>query len=357
MIAIADERVSARVVGLDTLRFAAAGWVALSHGARAPIDRIAEEIGAGRWLGALNNGLFNGVAAVMVFFVVSGLVIHLPQAGGRTLNPFGHWARRLTRILPPVLVASAVVTALGPTQAEAFRGILWSIWCEIAYYAIYPALLIAFRRWSTGAVFLAATALSLAAIAATWPTSYHSQLALAPLILIGLPSWILGCILAERIQRGTIAPGGSLWAWRAGALALSALMKLPVTHGPLLIGYPAGHWLFAIFAAAWIEREIAGFRKRPPAPALEAAGAMSYSLYLVHMPVIVAFEAVKAANFAPLPAPAGEIARWAALVACIAAATYAFYLCVEAPSHRLARTLGRRVEAATARRGGLGARL
>ena len=334
------------VAGLDALRFAAAAWVALSHGARLPIDRLAEGSGLGRLLGALNNGLFNGVAAVMVFFVISGLVIHLPQAaprpGSAPFSPLNHWVRRLTRILPPVIVATLIVRAMGEEQAGAFRGILWSIWCEIAYYAIYPALLVAFRRFSTRDVFLAATALSVATIVATWPTTYHSQLDILPLALIGLPSWILGCLLAERVCAPAPLPSDHIWLWRLAALGLSAAMKVPVTHGPLPIGYPAGHWLFAIFAYFWLMREIGYFRLRPPPALMESLGAMSYSLYLIHMPVIAAMAAIPAAALSPSPA-AAEWLRWAIQLGAIVGAMQLFYLAVEEPSHRLARRLARLV--------------
>lgn len=330
------------VPGLDTLRFAAAAWVALSHGARLPIEQIAGQSQIGRVLGALNNGMFNGVAAVMLFFVISGLVIHLPQAEGRPFSAARHWTRRLVRILPPMLVATALVRLMGEDHAAAFRGILWSVWCEIAYYAIYPALLIAFRRFSVRTVFFVATVFSLLAIVATWPVSYHSQLDILPLTIIGLPSWILGCWLAERIREPKPLPDGHIWLWRLAALALSALMKMPVTHGPLLIGFPASHWLYAIFAMVWIEHEIGWFRRHPPPAALEALGAMSYSLYLIHMPVIASFAAMPLSALSPSPF-AAEWLRWAFQLCAIAGAMQLFYYCVEAPSHRLARRLSRLV--------------
>jgi peptidoglycan/LPS O-acetylase OafA/YrhL len=352
MLAPAPQPVSQHVQGLDALRFAAAAWVALSHGARLPLDQMIAAAAAERgdapsalhgWAQAfasLNNGLFNGVAAVMVFFVISGFVIHLPQTGGARLDPINHWVRRLARILPPLIVATALVSLLDQEQVSAFRGVLWSVWCEIAYYVMYPALLPAFRRFGVAFCFAVATAASCAAILWTWPASYHSQLSWASAAVIGAPSWILGCLLAERVASSRGAEVVSIWPWRFAALALSAIMKAPVTHGPWLIGYPASHWLFAIFAFFWIEREIARFRARPPLAGLEALGAASYSLYLVHMPVIVAFRAMGADRFSQ-SLVLGEALRWGATLIGVAVATYAFYRLVEAPTHRLARALGR----------------
>lgn len=346
---MSDTKIAAasRIDGLDTLRLVAAAWVALSHGARLPLAEITDELGRGRWLGALNNGLFNGVAAVMMFFVVSGFVIHRPQAGGRALDPVDHYVRRLTRIVPPVIVTQAVCLALGPEFVARFEGILWSVYCEIAYYALYPLLLPLFRRFSIRRIFMATTLLSLVLIAWTWPVSYHSELDIPRLVLIGLPSWILGCLLAERDVAGRLTRFGDIRVWRIAAVVLSAAMKVPVTHGPIHVGYPAGHWLFAIFAFFWIGREIVHFRASPPPAWTERLGGASYSLYLAHTAVIMVFaEAV--IDGAPLGGLIGGgvaawLVAWAAQLAGIMALTAAFHLLVEAPFHRLARRLARRM--------------
>ena len=59
------------VAGLDTIRFLAALCVVLGHGASFPLAAyIPEKVGMWRVLMGLNSSLFNGVAAVLVFFVV-----------------------------------------------------------------------------------------------------------------------------------------------------------------------------------------------------------------------------------------------------------------------------------------------
>ena len=346
--AVADRPPAVR--GLDTLRLVAAAWVALAHGARAPLAEIAAIHPGWSLPAALNNALFNGVAAVMMFFVVSGFVIHLPQARGRSLDVAEHYARRLVRIVPPVLAAQCVVWLAGDAVAGQFRNILWSIWCEVAYYIAYPVLLPLFRRIGTRTVFAATTAVALALIAATWPTPYYSELPLVPLVLIGLPSWILGCLLAERLVADEIRPAGDIWAWRFGAVVLSALMKIPVTHGPIHLGFPSDHWIFAIYCYLWIGNEIARFAKVPPPEILEAGGRASYSLYLVHFCVIIPFGVWIASIVAAGGSGAATIGSvallWVAELAAIAAATAVFHIVVERPSHRLARHLGRLLHAA-----------
>lgn len=108
-------------------------------------------------------------------------------------------------------------------------------------------------------------------------------------------------------------------------------LKVPVTHGALIIGYPASHWIFALFAFFWLQKEIAWFRDHPPVRIFENAGRWSYSIYLIHGFVLVAFARIAS----PYP-----LALWAAQLAAVLACSYGFYLCVEAPSHLAARHMG-----------------
>jgi peptidoglycan/LPS O-acetylase OafA/YrhL len=333
------------VAGIATLRLVAAAWVTLSHGARPPLAETAVAHPALGALAALNNGLFNGVAAVMMFFVISGFVIHLPQAGGRALDPLEHFARRLVRIAPPALFAYFVYVIVGSDCTMRFEGILWSIWCEIAYYLLYPSLLPMMRRFGTDRLIAVTTGLSLAMIVATWPTLYHSELSLVPLVAIGLPSWLLGCRLAEIHVEGRLPSFGNPWVWRGAAVVLSAAMKVPVTHGPVLVGYPAGHWLFAIFCFFWLGREIEAFKAAPPRALFERLGEGSYSLYLVHIPIILTTAAVATAVAPPEAGGIGAIGLrflvWGLCCGALVVGTWGFYRLIELPFHHMARRLGR----------------
>lgn len=333
------------VAGLATLRLVAAAWVTLSHGARPPLAETAVAHPGLGLFAAVNNGLFNGVAAVMMFFVISGFVIHLPQASGRALEPLEHFARRLVRIAPPALIAYFVYVLVGSDCMTRFEGILWSIWCEIAYYLLYPSLLPLMRRFGTERMIAMTTGLSLAMIVLTWPTLYHSELALVPLVAIGLPSWLLGCRLAEIHVEGRLPSFGSPWIWRGVAVVLSAAMKIPVTHGPLPIGYPAGHWLFAIFCFFWLGREIEAFKAAPPPKLFERLGEGSYSLYLVHIPVILTMTAFAAGLVPPEAGGIGAVGLrfliWGLGCGALFVGTWGFYRLVELPFHHMARLLGR----------------
>lgn len=332
------------VIGLGTLRLVAAAWVALAHGARPPLAEVAVLHPALAPLAALNNALFNGVAAVMLFFVVSGFVIHLPQTSGRDLSVLEHLARRLLRIVPPVLVVHTVAVVAGGEILARFRDILWSVDCEIAYYLAYPLLLAAFRRFGTLRVLLVAFAVSFVVIGFHASTPYYSELPLLPLVVVGLPCWILGCLLAEEHAAGRLSPLGDLRLWRLGAVGLSAVLKVPVTHGPLLVGFPASHWLFAVYAYFWIAQEILGFRRVAPPRLGEIGGEASYSLYLVHFPLILSLQPLLRSALGTRGSMAGDLATamvwWVFEVAALVAVTGAYHLAIERPFHRVARRLG-----------------
>lgn len=334
------------VPGLDTLRFVAAAWVALFHGARLPLDRLlGHDSTVDTLLISLNNGLFNGVAAVMIFFVISGFVVHRPNVG-RSRIPIGSYlARRLLRIVPPAGVIIVIATALGSAYRDALDGVLWSLYCEIAYYILYPVFLGLFDRGRGWVLHWVLMAVALGLIALTWPAAYFWQLPIPIMAAIGLPSWILGCLLAEAHERGHVirAPGATIWLWRLGAVALACALKVPVTHGSITIGYPASHWLMALYAYFWLDRELDRFCRKPPPAWCEMAGRASYSLYLVHVLVLTAFglDHVASAPFAAYLGPhAAWMAVWAVQLVVLAASVTVFYLTVELTSHRLARWVG-----------------
>ena len=130
--------------------------------------------------------------------------------------------------------------------------------------------------------------------------------------------------------------------WRLGALLLSVLIKIPVTHGSLLIGYPASHWLFAIYCYYWIAAELAGYTPSQVGKWMNKAGKYSFSLYLVHVPVMLFLRthADWAANLQGRARLWGFAVQWLLMLAVLAAVTYGFYRLIERPFHGLARRFG-----------------
>jgi peptidoglycan/LPS O-acetylase OafA/YrhL len=330
-----------RIAGLDSLRFLCAIWVVLHHGARPDVPS---------WLGLspifedLNAIAYDGVAAVIVFFVISGLCVHLPYARSERCEIVPFYAQRFTRIGVPLLVIIAFqrgALELGADRVEddiavAMRMVAWSLWCELIYYALYPGILICFRRIGfipvIGIAFVAAYLL----IIDHWQLLTYWQYSKGLAWLAALPAWLLGCALAQVLATRPIPVlPGSVWMWRIAAILLSippkALVYTSIT--PVLIGNPATLGLYALFAVIWVAKEIQHYQSHAPLALFEWGGRWSYSIYLVHNIVLVAFTHGLLHPF--------RFALWPPELVSVLALSYVFYRLVEYPSHRLARALGR----------------
>jgi peptidoglycan/LPS O-acetylase OafA/YrhL len=89
---------------------------------------------------------------------------------------------------------------------------------------------------------------------------------------------------------------------------------------------------FGVLAYFWVRQEIAHGKAHPPNRVLVAAGAWSYSLYLMHAQGGGLVLSLK------LPS-AGKILDWVLVMASSLLFSYTFYLLVEKPSHALARKI------------------
>ena len=322
-----------RILPISSIRFVLAVWVVLSHFGfpllrESPHDRIL-------WaLRALLNNAFNGPAAVTVFFVISGFCIHYPHRMGLNVQGLkAYYARRYIRILTPMAIAIALSLPLGMQFGLFTNSILWSLLCEEIYYLLYPILLaardrIGWRGLMTVAGVLAFLTILTNPIALEYP-SYGPWLNW----VVGLPCWLLGCMMAERLESFRSVPitGIQLWLWRGGVWGLSVILSILRFHTP--IGYPWTLNLFAAFAVLWLEREVRYYRARRK-PVLENLGEASYSIYLTHThgPALLSALAISKAL-----SPAGD---WFFAVILSAAVASLFYWLVERPSHRLARKGG-----------------
>ncbi|MEJ8572820.1 acyltransferase [Microbaculum marinum] len=323
------------VRGLDSLRFVAAAIVALSHGATFPARQYFDSgSGIERAIGAANELAFNGSAAVLVFFVVSGFCIHYPVTQGMDLRAGPFWVRRTIRVGVPLIVMIAIAELIGPTAAAALTVILWTLYCELIYYALYPVLRKIIDRVGLSLVLVVSTVISFSIILSDWETLFYWEYSIWLTWLVALPVWLLGCLVAERMA--TVRrpdPGATIWHWRAAVWMYSVASLAFFHHGGIQIGNPALLLPFGFLAAAWVEREIACFQYRQPFAILEWAGRWSFSLYLVHNVVIALL-------------PLGDthlVADWLVRVVAIVVASLAFYWVVERPSHEFARSASRRL--------------
>jgi peptidoglycan/LPS O-acetylase OafA/YrhL len=327
-------QITSRIAPISSIRFVLAMWVALGHfGIPFLRDQQHDRI---LWaVRAFLNNAFNGPAAVIAFFVISGFCIHFPNRKGLFVRSWkAYYARRYVRILIPMAVAIALSLPLGMQFGLFTDSILWSLLCEEIYYFLYPALLalrdrIGWRGLMTVAGVLALLTVLTNPHAGDYP-SYGPGLNWA----LGLPCWLLGCIMAERLEIFSSIPISSarVWIWRIGVWALSVILSILRFHTP--IGYPWTFDFFAVVAVLWLEREIRYYQAGRK-PLFENLGEASYSIYLTHThaPAILSMLAISRAM-----SPAGTW-LWSIILCGIFATT--FYWTVERPSHRLARRVSR----------------
>ncbi len=331
------------IKGLDSLRFVAAAVVACGHGASFPVvAQFGKTTALARLAAGLDGISFSGLAAVLVFFVISGFCIHYAPATGAPFNPLAFWTRRILRISGPLVVAVALAWRLGPAESGALAAVTWSVFCELIYYALYPLLRVGFRRFGLGRLILASSLLSAAIIAVGWGVPYYWGFGIGLAWLVALPGWLLGCWLAERVAAARLAPSlpGGVWTWRAVVWIYSAVTMAIFFHAPFKVSFPVLLFPFQFLACGWIWAEIDHFDRRGVSRALEWCGRWSYSLYLVHNIAI---------SETPI-APSAVLPSWLLRLAVIIGGSLIFYALVEAPSHWIARQASRKVAAMLAAR-------
>lgn len=342
---------------LDALRGLAALWVVLFHLSVAQVLPSVEEGGAGgfMWLTVFRRGGL-GVA---VFFVLSGFVIAHSLRHGlgsrRALRSFA--TGRLLRLTPPywaAIVVAIVIHGLasivnrepfapgggplsvsrvfshlvylqGVVEDPAISEVFWTLAIEMQFYLAFAVFLIAVhllaRRWPAAFRPMVWALGALSVVGAR--SGVDPQLTLAPLFY----SFALGAIIYwVHIAR---LPPLDLGIFALGLLVLaiespSSFLNASLVTGGLLVvasvGSGLSHWLAS-------------------AP-LRFLGRISYSLYLVHVPVqgAIVLAVVKALGSSGLSL---IVASVASTIACLGAATV-FWWAVERPSMALASRLRHR---------------
>ena len=229
---------------------------------------------AGPQLPGILQYTFTGHPAVIAFFVISGFCIHHPYVG-RPLPATAFLVARAIRILPPVLAAMAAAAWVGVKYYNFVDGyILWSVVCELWYYALYPAFFALSRYVSWRSQWLASFVLASALVLVLESNHIGSAHIYGPWLnwIVALPSWLLGCVLADGIRN----PVGHVWAFRlATALTASVLYWLTMNTA---IGYNLTLNAFALLVAAWMLAEI----EAGGTTLFDWVGTWSFSIYLWH---------------------------------------------------------------------------
>lgn len=337
----APKKAVARIGGLDGIRGLAALFVVLHHCWLLTFPGFPANTGPW-WTGWLLYGHF----AVVIFISLSGFSLAVsPARSGWQLGGLRRFARRRAwRILPPywaALVFSLVVAwTLVPQPGQPAptgktvvfygllvqdifgspspNGALWSIAIEAQLYFVLPLMLLAIRR--VGAVAMLATVTVI--------------VVLVGLLAPGVPAVALLMRLTPQFAVlfavGVVAAG-----------AVRAPMRLPLHWLALVAAVPAftliavkgSVWTVANYfwvdlalapAAGLLLAAVTAGRPRPLVAVLDARpvrslGAFSYSLYLVHAPIVVTLN-----HFVIGPLVSPGIPRFLALLATAVPASLLF---------------------------------
>ncbi len=349
-----------RFAALDSLRGLAALVVVVNHclnlfpvigGPSGAVDPVL----AGLLRSPLSL-LWDGRGAVAVFFVLSGFVLALPWVRGSGPRYGAFVIRRFCRIYLPYAVAVAaamgLATALAPLRPVAislwfdtanwtepvglaavadhvlmlgghntFDNAVWSLNHEMRLSLVFPLLLWPIRRFGWMGAALLAVGLYGAAGVITHFLGWHGVPAEVAATVRFAACFILGATLAGYADRLAAVPRRGL-----GWLALGAgLLLLWASREPAVMAAASGLLILSIILPGPVRAALL----RPWPLAL---GRISYSLYLVHLPIILS--AVHLLH-AALPLPV--IALGSGLLSL--AVAFAFHRWVEAPANRLGRRL------------------
>lgn len=267
------------------------------------------------WLGWAMRPLWYGHLAVSAFIVISGFCLQLSLYGrgdGSLKDVRRFLLRRCERILPPYYACLAISLAvcflvtrhqtgmpfsqylpvtwanvaahvfmvhnLDPAWMYKINGVLWSIAIEFQLYFAFPLLVAALARWRGWPVLLLAGLLAWGLLEAI-PSAMKLYVWYAPLFVLGM--------FAARLAFDPHRPPLAAWHWGslawvgAAATVVSLRSSWPMPISDSLGGITTAA-LLAMGASSQKALSIRFFSLKP----IVLLGAFSYSLYLMHHPVM-----------------------------------------------------------------------
>jgi peptidoglycan/LPS O-acetylase OafA/YrhL len=305
-----------------------------------------------------------GWFGVPLFFVISGFCIHASTLNAGQLRIGTFVGRRFWRIYPPYLAALFLAVALTGTNVSsgngraqlwshlllihnfspawifALNGVFWSIAVEVQLYVLYPLLWKLRSRWGIAGALKFTLVLSIASriIAAVFLTEWDKELSgtvwTFPTMLWF--DWTLGAFLAERFLGGSRAfsPSRSL---RWIVLALVVLSTFSKTTA--IFAFSLASFFFALVCESYLRRERdVNWLERCLVP----VGLCSYSLYLLHYPLIP-MVARELRRFALFNTELGLLGAAPIAILILTALSFAAYATIEKGSIAIGRVLRTRL--------------
>ncbi|MFI0424727.1 acyltransferase family protein [Spongiactinospora sp. 9N601] len=347
---------------------------------------------------ALRPNAFNlGMYGVLVFFLVSGYII--PASLERKGDIRAFWISRIFRLYPLYLLTIAVVLALSwwvpvrphvprdPSAAAAHASMLldvvhqagmvdtmWTLSYEMVFYLLVTALFVAGVHRASGPIsivfgvvaIVAGLLLNAPLLKGTWPAyASFALFAVGMFCLISgylrtIAAYILGAVAVVLLMTGSYVPwlaaailasmfaGTAIYRWERGEASLWPVLATGVLitlspfwsiHAGWWWVQPAAWTITMVLAAGTFAVGMALRRRRIP-KVLAWLGLISYSLYLVHHPLLKYMLTVTGS----LRDSAWPVQAAAAVgfVAVLLGVSWLTYRLVEAPMQRLGRRIAKR---------------
>jgi peptidoglycan/LPS O-acetylase OafA/YrhL len=310
---------SNRLPGIDGLRAVAALWVVFFH-----IHAFSQAYFA--HLPGFDLFLRSGSTGVSLFLVLSGFCLYIPFAGGRTdrFKAVQFFQRRGRRLLPAYYVSLVLAVALNilgavqlgyehftplqlgwqilthatlthtlfPGTFYSLNGAYWSLGLEWQLYLGLPLLVLGIRRFGLRATVLAVITCSVLYLLGLQFALQRGLVAGDSLMATAvLPNQLpgrwaefaFGMVAAELYATGQITK----WAAKTkyAVLLLGLLVPLSIATSGLALSHLLYGLVFAVLLGVVLASGnlVSRFCSWRP---LVALGTMSYSLYLVHQPII-----------------------------------------------------------------------
>lgn len=362
--AVSDARPSpepgSRLAGVDGLRAFAALWVVLFH---------IRAFSQAHLLAPLDLFIRSGSTGVSLFLVISGFCLYMPFAGGRhdRFKTGDFLLRRTRRLMPAYYTSLAFFALLYAVGATAFgfvhlgwlqlgwqlvthatmthplfpstfytlNGAYWSLGLEWQLYLALPLLVLGVRRFGLRNTAIAAIALNIVyrlvlTMAIDHGVVPRGSLLASAVLPNQLPGrwaeFVFGMIAADLYVTGRLAR----WTKRLGGrlifLAPVALVPLSL----LAVGNPLSHLLFGsvfFLLLCLVLSSNNPLHRVFSWPPLVAVGIMSYSLYLVHQPIVQAMAYM--ARVDGRMSPTASFALLVALLPVILLVAWALFYTVE----------------------------
>jgi len=339
-IETSNDHKSGWINGLDSIRFVLALTVLLYHYSNPWAAALkGHSFFLIKIIGSVMSVAFCGVGAVMAFFIISGFVIHYPNKK-KLPDTKKFLLRRWLRIGLPLVVITIICLMINHFDFIP----VWSLYCEIIYYTLYPVLARLPGTWKLKTV----VSFTISYIIILW-LSFHEiqslflhanidydgnywQLGTSLTWLIGLPCWLLGVLLADEIDyEKPIIAEKKVILTRVIIVLAGCFLTAGRFH--FFLSYIVSMNLFALLLYYWIETEIRYYRNNRPWFFFEYAGRFSYSIYLCHnLCFFITAQFIQLNNFTYLIYIFTGIAL-----------SYFYYVVIENPSHKLAKYLSAKI--------------